>query len=379
MYSDRKKLYIVSTSVFAALLLALLIPYGSGRIMAAFLLLPSAILTYVLIKKRTAVSIYSKSVLMLVSAIALLYVMAHLLSGLYFGFVNMPYGINKPNIVLKFIIPIAVIIAATELIRYILCIQMNKHAAVMAYLIGVLGDVLIESNIFGITTFAAFMSVVGLTLLPSLIYNFLYNYLSARYGFAPSLAFRAIAVWLFYLIPYGSAIPDSLISFVNLLLPMAIYAFINSLFEKKNRRALHESKKYSKIASSVISIIMAVISVGIVMLISCQFTFGLLVIATPSMTGEINQGDAIVYKQYQNGRKIEEGQILVFEKDNATTVHRVVDIEIIDGQTRYFTKGDANEDKDYGYITDADITGVVELKIPFIGQPTLWLRNLFKK
>ncbi len=379
MYPDRKKLYIISSVTLVALLIALFLPNGSGRISAALLLLPAAVLTPLLIKKRTVKSINSKQILMIMTAIGLVYLTLYFLSGLYFGFTKTPYGINKPDIVLRFIIPIAAIISATEIIRHILCIQQNTYATVAAYLIGVIGDVLIQSSIAGITTFSTFMDVVGLALLPSLLCNLLYNYLAKRYGFMPSLAYRMLTVWVFYLIPYGSQISDSIISLVNMLLPIGIFLFIDSLFEKKKRYALGKPHVLTAIMSRVLTAAVIIIMVGFVMLTSNHFYYGSLVIATPSMTGELNKGDAIIYKAYENDRKIEVGQILVFEKDGSTVVHRLVDIEIINGQARYYTKGDANEDIDVGYITSSNIVGTVEAKVPYLGYPTLWLRDLFDR
>ena len=114
---------------------------------------------------------------------------------------------------------------------------------------------------------------------------------------------------------------------------------------------------------------------SLVMIISCQFRFGALVIATESMTGEINKGDAIVYEQLDD-QKITEGQVIVFTKNKLKIVHRVDEIEIINNETRYYTKGDANDDRDLGYITSADIDGVVLFKVAYVGYPTLWLREI---
>ena len=60
-------------------------------------------------------------------------------------------------------------------------------------------------------------------------------------------------------------------------------------------------------------------------------------------------------------------------------VHRVVDIEIINGIARYYTKGDANDGWDAGYITNGDIRGIADYRIPFIGYPSLWMRSLFER
>ena len=51
MAIDRKKLYIISSATLAVLLLTLFAPMGKGRIIAAILLLPIAIITSLSIKK----------------------------------------------------------------------------------------------------------------------------------------------------------------------------------------------------------------------------------------------------------------------------------------------------------------------------------------
>ena len=93
------------------------------------------------------------------------------------------------------------------------------------------------------------------------------------------------------------------------------------------------------------------------------------------MTGEINKGDAILFEQREQ-LPIEVEQIILFKKNGRLTVHRVVDIQTVNGERRYVTKGDANADPDAGYIIDADIVGVCRAKLPFVGYPTLWLREL---
>jgi signal peptidase len=120
-----------------------------------------------------------------------------------------------------------------------------------------------------------------------------------------------------------------------------------------------------------------VIIICVAMVVSCQFRFGAIVIATDSMTGEINKGDVIIYEQYKN-QKIEEGQVIVFYQNNCRVIHRVVRIENVDNETRYYTKGDANTIIDIGYRTRSDIIGLTDIKIAYIGYPTLWLHELME-
>jgi signal peptidase I len=114
----------------------------------------------------------------------------------------------------------------------------------------------------------------------------------------------------------------------------------------------------------------------ITMLISCQFTYGILVVGSKSMTGAIDKGDAILYKSYKD-EEIKNGEIIVFDYDDIKLVHRVVDIVNVNGELRYYTKGDVNKDNDPGYRTKENIIGIEKLKIKYIGIPTLWLHELF--
>lgn len=377
MTADKKRLYILSGVLLAALLIALFAPVGSGRMIAAILLLPGAALTWFFVKKREILSIHTKSVIMLVGVIGLLYVMFYYVSALVFGFTRTGYGL-RTQIIFSFILPIGAIIVASEFIRFVLCAQKNKAATVLCYFICLAADVLIRSNLAGITSFSRFMDVVGLTLLPSILYNLLFNYLTLRYGFWPNILFRTLTAWVFYLIPYGSAISDSILALLNLFLPVLIYLFIDSLYEKKKRYALGRNSKFIRIASKVLTVVVIVIMIGTVTLISNQFTYGAYVIATESMTGELNKGDVAIFEKYED-QSLKEGQVIVFDQNGTVVVHRIVDIKIINEQTRYYTKGDANEDTDIGFRTDSDIVGLVHYKVPIIGYPTLWLRSLFKR
>jgi len=112
------------------------------------------------------------------------------------------------------------------------------------------------------------------------------------------------------------------------------------------------------------------------MLVSCQFRFFAIVIGSESMTGEINKGDVVVCEKY-DGDELFENQIIVFENNGVRVVHRIVEIEHVDGELRIYTKGDANDNEDNGYRTPEDVFGVVHLKISYIGYPTLWVREIF--
>ena len=372
--TDRKITHIASASLFVALLIALCVPFGeSGRIIAAILLLPAAVLIPFFVKKRNILSLNKNQVLLIVTVVAVLYVMFHYLTGIEFGFFKNPYRLSFKNLFL-YILPITAIVVCSEIVRSVLMAQKDRVTQVLCYLACVVADMLICSNIPSVTSFSRFMELVGGTLCPALISNLLFNYLSRRYGILPNTVYRLIMTLFLYLFPIKSQISDSLTAFINLMLPIAIYFFIDALYEKKRRYAMAK-KHWFAVPITVLAVLAMLFTV---MLVSNQFFIGAYVIATPSMTGELNRGDAAIYERYED-QLITEGQVIAFEKDGRVVVHRVVDIEIINQQARYYTKGDANEDPDAGYIGDENIIGLVNFKIPYIGYPTLWLRSLFSR
>lgn len=376
--TDKKIVHIFSASVFAALLFALFLPLGeSGRIVAAYLLLPAAVLIFLFIKKRNTPSINTNQVILIVTVAALVLVMVYYLTGLKYGFFKNPYKLSVSNF-FNFFLPIAIIIASTEVIRYVMMAQKSKLARAFCYFSCVIAEMLIFSNIPSVTSFNRFIDLLAGALFPALIANFLYNYLAERYGMFPNISLRSILTLHSYIFPITSGLSESLVNLANLFIPIVLYLFIDALYEKRRKYALRNTSRIGRILSKAFTAVAVIIMIGTVMLISNQFKYGALVIATESMTGEINKGDVVIFESYDD-QTIENGQVIVFEKSNSTFVHRVVDIKIINGDARYYTKGDANDDNDIGYITDADIVGLANYRLPAIGYPSLWIRALFKR
>lgn len=370
--TDKKILRSITVITLTVLLIAMLVPGEStGRLLSAPLLLLLAPLTAILVKKRAVLSIDKSSVLFLCLGFGAVYLLLYYLTGLYFGFSKNPYLFNPSNF-LSFILPITVTIIATEIIRAVAVCQKDKICDAICYASCILAEVLICGNIHYVISFNRFMDLVGLTLIPAVISNLLYHYISRRYGAFPNIVFRLMSTLYLYVIPYVPAMSDSLFALYNMVIPVVIYSFISALYGKKRRYAVKKRNRAGKILTAAVVALM----IGTVMLISNQFRYGIFVIATPSMTGELNVGDAAIFEKYDD-QNIVEGQVIVFERDGSMVVHRVVNIEKINGVIRYYTKGDANFDNDEGYVVTSQIVGLVNFKIPYVGYPTLWLRSLF--
>ena len=198
-------------------------------------------------------------------------------------------------------------------------------------------------------------------------------YITFRFGSKGVIIYRLLTILYAYFIPY---IPDVYIffrSFLRMLYPYIIYLVLEYTYSKSNYAVAYKDKKNNLITTAVLTVLMSLL----IALISCKFRYGVLVIGSGSMTGSLDLGDAVVYESYQN-QELEKEDVIIFYKENIKVVHRIINIENINGEIRYYTKGDANTNIDSGYVTKNEIIGTTLFRIKYIGYPTLWLRDIFE-
>ena len=373
MPRNKRVLYILSSIMPAALLLTFFIS-GVSRQVAAGVTLVMAFLVILLVKKRSILAIERRQATLIVGLYALMYVALTYIVGLRYGFGNRSvYGFSAESL-LNNVIPITVIIVTSEIIRRVLIAQEEKKAAVLCYLGCVLADLLIFYGFSDITSFGKFIDALAQVFLPAFISNLAYHKISKRHGALPNILYRLITVLYLYLPRRQALIPDAFLAMFRIFAPLLLLLFVSALYDKHFKRATEKRSKWTPIVSAVLLVFM----ISVVMLISCQFKYGAIIIATGSMTGELDQGDAVIFEEYGD-QVIKEGQVIVFEKYGNRVVHRVIRIERINGENRYYTKGDVNDKEDSGFITDSNIIGIAKGKVPFVGYPTIWLRKLISK
>ena len=372
MYFDQKKIHILLASYA---LLLLLVPFASNKLACNILLtvitVLAAILCAVLIKKRTAPDIRYKEVMLVLSISAALVVMLLCLTGLHFGFYANKLSLKK---IYTYVLPIAVSIVFAEIFRSVFLSQRQKKITCITFLLLVFLDILLFAEINPFRSVKSFMSLLGTVILPAISTNLLIHCISSKYGAWCVIPYRLIMALYTHLLPVRVAMPEAMLSFVKIAFPLLLLWFIQKLF---GRRVMVVSRK--KTALNTVSTVICVI----MMFSYTAFTAGLfsyksVVVASDSMKGEMSRGDMIVYEEY-DGQTIQIGQIILFHKNETLVIHRVVDIKKINGVYRYFTKGDANDGNDTGYVTNDDLVGITALNIKYIGYPTVWLYEIFKK
>lgn len=380
MKKDKIRVFILEISLLVFLFFALFaLNIFTRKVLALVIGIYALVVSYFL-KRRKISSINKKQVTILMVIFAMFYLGIFYLLGLHFGFVKAKIMFSIRTI-FNFILPLGIIIVASEWMRRIFLshklevkIKSKKIdlSVIFTFIAMVIIDLLIYTEVYDLTKLDDFLMMLGFVFFASLSCNLLYNYITNRHGVRGIIIFRLITVLFIYIIPI---IPDVYIffrSFLRMLYPYLIYLIFERLYSKNDYTTGRSEKKREVVGNTVLIVLAALL----VMLISCQFKYGIIVVGSESMTGTLNKGDAVIFEKYE-GQEIKNGQVIIFNYNDIQTIHRVVDVQKINGEYRYYTKGDANGRNDDDYRTHEDIYALVNLRVKYIGYPTLWVRDIF--
>jgi signal peptidase len=107
-------------------------------------------------------------------------------------------------------------------------------------------------------------------------------------------------------------------------------------------------------------------------------TTPIVVVTSDSMEPTLSRGDLLII-QAKSPDQIALNDIVVYQDEvwhsDGPIVHRVVEIEMVEGDYYYFTKGDNNPTRDPYNRTYSEIVGVVVATIPWLGNISLFLRT----
>ena len=110
--------------------------------------------------------------------------------------------------------------------------------------------------------------------------------------------------------------------------------------------------------------------------------FSFYTIVSPSMTPLIKVYDVIVNFAVSGPQDIKVGDIITFTSTSALTydmtiTHRVKEIQVVNGEYQYTTKGDANIINDMSPAEYSKIIGRAKLKLPQLGRIQKFVANEF--
>lgn len=148
-----------------------------------------------------------------------------------------------------------------------------------------------------------------------------------------------------------------------------VYSFFQKTKDEEIVRDYKKTNKLSLIFPTIIVVILVYFTSG-------YFDYYAVAIATGSMKPNINKGDVVIIEKTSNYESIKVGNVLAYKYDDKIIVHRIINIIEEKGKYYFYTKGDNNNSEDNFVIYEDMIVGVVNIKLPFIGYPTVWFNEL---
>lgn len=383
MKPQNLRIYIFEILIVVFLLLTCLYNNIITRQITAVVLLVFMVVILFTVKNNKTKSIRSTQITVLMSTFGVIFITLKYIIGMYLGFYNATVTFSLWSI-LNYILPYIVIIVSTEIIRKELILTASKNdilAKILYLIIMVLLDISLLTNIQNVKTLKEWFEFVALILFPAIANNLLYNFIINNFREEKGIIiYRILTTLYIFLIPIIPNLDVLLESILNLVIPCIIYIILTNYLNQKKEFSIKKDR-----IEKILVIIAGTIAVLAIMLVSCKFKYGALVIGSGSMTGTINKGDIIIYEAYEkdkqddNNIEIKKGDIIVFAKDTRKTIHRVIDKRIIKGKEVFYTKGDANQLQDDWYVTEEEIVGIYKGRIPYIGKITLSINKLFAK
>ena len=369
MKTNKKIAYTIEILLLVTLLICAFFISSNTRYVLSIIVLIFSIGVPFFIKKENIPYTSKNKVKITMIIFAILYVVLFYTLGIYTGFYNSLIKFTINNI-FRYILPITIVIVGTEIIRNKLLVLNTKISYLLVMLITVGIDVLLYINIYNLQILSDFLIVCGFLIFSSISTNLLYNYITVRYGKSSIIIYRLITTLFIYIIPITPNVYVYFRTFVRIIYPFLIYLHIDTRYNPDREIERRVDKKNQYIFLTILFTILT----SLIMLISCKFTYGAIVIGSGSMRQELDKGDIVVFK---NNKEINKGDIIVFQKENIKVVHRVVKIVSKGNEEMYYTKGDANSTMDEGFVTKDKVYGRVLFKIKYIGRPTIWLREQF--
>lgn len=293
-------------------------------------------------------------------------------SGLFLGFSKSILTFSGEYFTRVILLDAAVIVSE-EILRYIIIKKSIKSYLPMifyAILISLL-NIMIEINGIDVSDRELMFIFISVTVLPVISREFLCTYLTYKVGYVPSLIFKLVIVLYGYILPIVPNLGNYLYAVFNIVLVYVIYYFSN-----KTIMSAEKSKHYSRKASSyIVYLPILTVLIVLVILVSGIFKYKMIAIGSNSMKPAYFKGDAIIYEKVYDIDELHVGDIIAFKKSDTIITHRVVKMN----SSSVKTKGDANNAVDDFDVKMTEVLGKVEYKINYIGYPTLWINEFFKR
>jgi len=331
------------------------------------------LISYSIYKENKQRISYKKNKEQLILIIILVYLMLYVLQGLFFGYVKSPYSRTLIGLLTN-IWSFVLIIVYQEYSRNVLVRSTNKIIPCILFII-------LEINLYtffqisdNITLFKQISSII----LPAISSNILLTYLTRNSGVMSCLLYKIPIVLSNFLLPLFPDIDWFFIAVEQTILPFIVYIMIKNINDRKVDRNL---RKYQIKRKNKITIILIIILMLFICFVAGLFKYKPVSVMSNSMFPIFKRGDIVVTEKISQKdiNEIQKYDIIEYVLDNIIVMHRVIAIEKHGDEILFITKGDNNNNVDNRKVKPSQVKGIIKLRIPSLGYPSVWLNEFLNK
>ena len=306
---------------------------------------------------------------------SLSYIIINMLSGLVVTF-----GVNANSTTLKGLLYnfwiFGVELILREYVRYKLINNVyDKEKSTIAIIISVVYIISdINLKLFSIKNITPLYLITYFlqSVLPNIAENILFSYMAIYSNYVGQIIYVVITNLYYWISPILPNSPWIMTTIIETIIPTILLLYIRY---RKNKLDIFRTKENiinsdpRNIIPLVILIILAIwFAVGV-------FPIRPIAIATGSMEKELYVGDIAIIKKC-NANDVNTGDIIQYQMEGYTVIHRIIEKKQKNGELYFVTKGDNNNTPDQQEVKEEQLIGKVIFKIRYIGYPAIWLHIL---
>lgn len=298
------------------------------------------------------------------------------MSGIVLGFLISPYALTLSGILTN-MLPVIILIVLQESVRYMFIrIKGDNYKNVIIFtILFIILDLIVGYHVYNLATLEGVLKFLGLLFLPTISKHFLLSYLSYKAGITSAILYRIILDALVFILPIVPNLSVYLETVIKFSFPILLFLSLDRGLEKYEKNKSTKKVKNKKFIYVPITCCLIIL----ISLVSGLFKYHMIAIGSGSMKPNINVGDAVIIEKLEKEEfaLLDEGDVLAFRYDGRVVVHRIEEIKLLQDTYEFVTKGDANKELDDYTVTEDMVVGRVDVRIPYIGLPSVWLNDLF--
>ena len=316
-----------------------------------------------------------KKIIQYTTVATLTYLIVYMLSGLFVTFGENPYSTTLKGLIIN-LWSLGIPIFAKEYIRYKLINNVYDRDkvkfAILISAVYIIIDIQYTSFIGQTIATLTIVKYISQVIIPNIAKNVLFSYIAIQGDYLPAILYQLVTNLYYWVSPILPNSPWAMTAIIDTVIPVILFLYIRyekvKLVPQKDRRMVIDTNPGSVIPLVITIVLVIWFALGI-------FPVKPIAIATGSMEKEICVGDVAIIKKC-NSNDVNVGDIIEYQMEGYTVVHRIIEKRQNNGRFSFITKGDNNNAPDRDEVKEDQLIGKVIFKIKYIGYPAIWMHLL---